>query len=222
MFRFNPKDGKDSKKIATFTGLHLYRFSHKRQTIRSCARHEPGSVKMKKLFLMMIAVVCIGLSANAQLNGQFITGQVGHVYFRAFNTTGYAFPVSITATSSDRSNSETVTVGQGFVLGPTTPWKWYWKSGDRITVTYPNGQSVYWQCPANDCAYGSNSPSFRGTNSDGYIYKGTITLTRITSGTTETFYHFNKGGVDYVATSKRGPYYRLARRMTINYINYKY
>ncbi len=55
-------------------------------------------------------------------------------------------------------------------------------------------------------------------NSDGYIYKGTISLTRVVSGKHERFYHFNKGGVDYVATSKSGPYYRLARRMTINHI----
>lgn len=59
-------------------------------------------------------------------------------------------------------------------------------------------------------------------NSDGYIYKGTITLTRVASGRQERFYLFNKGGVDYVATSKSGPYYRLARRMTINNIDYKY
>lgn len=59
-------------------------------------------------------------------------------------------------------------------------------------------------------------------NSDGYIYKGTISLTRIVSGQKETFYHFKKKGIDYVAKSKRGPYYRLARRMTIDYIDYKY
>lgn len=71
--------------------------------------------------------------------------------------------------------------------------------------------------------YGSEI-SFRGhnTNSDGYIYKGTITLTRVTSGIQESFYHFNKGGTDYVAISKSGPYYRLSHRMTINYIDYKY
>lgn len=59
-------------------------------------------------------------------------------------------------------------------------------------------------------------------NSDGYIYKGTIILTRVVSGQRETFYLFNKRGVDYVAKTKRGPYYRLARRMTINHIDYKY
>lgn len=59
-------------------------------------------------------------------------------------------------------------------------------------------------------------------NSDGYIYKGTITLTRVVSGQRETFYLFNKRGVDYVAKTKKGPYYRLARRMTINHIDYKY
>lgn len=59
-------------------------------------------------------------------------------------------------------------------------------------------------------------------NSDGYIYKGTIILTRVVSGQRETFYHLNKRGVDYVAKTKKGPYYRLARRMTINHIDYKY
>lgn len=58
--------------------------------------------------------------------------------------------------------------------------------------------------------------------SDGYIYKGTITLTRVVSGQKETFYHFNKRGVDYVAKSRRGPYYKLERRMTIGHIDYKY
>lgn len=58
-------------------------------------------------------------------------------------------------------------------------------------------------------------------NSDGFFYKGTIILTRVVSGQRETFYLFNRKGVDYVAKSKHGPYYRLSRRMTINYIDYK-
>lgn len=57
-------------------------------------------------------------------------------------------------------------------------------------------------------------------NSDGYILKGTIVLTRMISGQQERFYLFNKRGVDYVATSKFGPYYRLERRMNINGIVY--
>lgn len=78
-----------------------------------------------------------------------------------------------------------------------------------------------------DTVSGERYPDGRQTieladrNSDGYIYKGTITLTRVSSGIRETFYLFNKRGVDYVATSKSGPYYRLSRRMTINGIDYK-
>lgn len=66
--------------------------------------------------------------------------------------------------------------------------------------------------------------TFRGrdTNSDGFIYKGTINLTRVISGIQDQFYHFNKKGVDYVATSKSGPYHRLSHRMTISYIDYEY
>lgn len=44
--------------------------------------------------------------SKAQLNGQFATGQDGHIYFQAHNTTGYAFPIAITATSLDRTNSD--------------------------------------------------------------------------------------------------------------------
>lgn len=71
----------------------------------------------------------------------------------------------------------------------------------------------------NACQAASYS---RDRNSDGYIYKGTIVLTRVKSGIQEKFYLFNKQGVEYVATSKSGPFYRLARRMTINGIEYKY
>lgn len=65
---------------------------------------------------------------------------------------------------------------------------------------------------------------FRGTdsNSDGYIFQGNISLERVISGKTESFYLFNKGGIDYVAKSKSGPYYRLSSRMTINGIDYQY
>lgn len=61
-----------------------------------------------------------------------------------------------------------------------------------------------------------------GPDDDGFIYKGTISLTRVISGKKDTFYLFNKRGFDYVATSKSGPFYRLQSRMTINGIDYKY
>lgn len=70
----------------------------------------------------------------------------------------------------------------------------------------------------------SSEISFRGTgsNSDGYIFQGNISLERVISGKTESFYLFNKGGIDYVAKSKSGPYYRLSGCMTINGIDYQY
>lgn len=69
-----------------------------------------------------------------------------------------------------------------------------------------------------------NEITFRGRNpnSDGYILQGDIVLERVISGKTDSFYLFNKGGVEYVSTSKNGPYYRLSHRMTINNIDYKY
>ncbi|MBD5309708.1 MAG: hypothetical protein HDS10_04695 [Bacteroides sp.] len=168
----------------------------------------------------IVFILVTSFTSHAQLNGQFVKGQDGHIYFQAINTTGYAFPVTITATSSDRTNSETFTVVQGFILGPSTPWAWYWKSGDRISVTYPNGQGVYWQCNMTDGAYNSSSPSFRGTDSDGYIFQGTIELMRVGSGNVDVFYHFKKGTISYVSTSKSGPYIKLSKRLKINNIDY--
>jgi hypothetical protein len=61
-----------------------------------------------------------------------------------------------------------------------------------------------------------------GPDDDGFIYKGTITLTRVGSGRKDTFLLFNKRGVNYVAVRNGGPYIRLERRMTINNIDYIY
>lgn len=64
--------------------------------------------------------------------------------------------------------------------------------------------------------------SFHGTRDDGFIHKGRVELKRVGSRKPESFYLFNKGGVDYVAKKMSGPYYRLERRMTIENIDYTY
>lgn len=75
--------------------------------------------------------------------GGFQQGNDGHIYFVANNQTGATFNIQIVAASTDRNNSETKTMtpNGGFYLGPTTPWRWYWKRGDKISVVYANGQS---------------------------------------------------------------------------------
>lgn len=107
---------------------------------------------MKRLICSFF-IVFLSTSAFSQLSGSFSKDGNGNIYFQAINISGYYFNATIVATSNDRQNSETITVGEGFILGPTTPWRWYWKKGDRITVTYPNGHSVYWVCPETDKAY---------------------------------------------------------------------
>lgn len=104
--------------------------------------------------LFLSSFIFIG-KISAQLNGQFLTGQDGHIYFQAANVSGTYFNATITAISeyNERKNSETITVGQGFILGPSTPWEWYWVQGDKIYVTYPNGQQVFWECPYTDSSY---------------------------------------------------------------------
>lgn len=113
----------------------------------------------RSIFVAILALA--SLNCFAQLQGGFTTGQDGHIYFQATNVSGYQFTAIIKAISEDRTNTETITVGQGFYLGPSTPWRWYWKEGDRIIVTYPNGNSVYWECPQSDPSYTTGFKSLR-------------------------------------------------------------
>lgn len=115
---------------------------------------------MKKLIVFFLFFFIASGYSFAQLQGTFYTAQDGHIYFKAINVSGGNISVIINAYSSDRTNSESITINDGFILGPTTPWRWFWKKGDYIEVTYPWGQSVYWECPASDNIY--NSPSFSG------------------------------------------------------------
>lgn len=122
-------------------------------------------------FVIFILVLFSTMSVNAQFLGGFDYGNDGHIYFSASNNSGYTYTVKITAISSDRSNSETRTIssGNGFYIGPTTPWKWYWKRGDQLHIVYANGQSQYWVCPENDPAYSTSNVSFGGKCCNGTV-----------------------------------------------------
>lgn len=89
---------------------------------------------------------------------------------------------------------------------------------DKTEIT----TSSYYSDSESDGYAGEITFRGHGTSSDGYIYKGTINLTRVVSRIQDSFYHFKKGSIDYVATSKRGPYLPLSHRMTINHIDYEY
>lgn len=127
-------------------------------------------MKMKRFgILLFMMFMCI--TANAQMVGGFQQGNDGHIYFVANNQTWATFNIQIVAVSTDRNNSETkmITPNDGFYLGPTTPWRWYWKKGDKISVIYDNGQSQTWVCPQNDCAYSRSNVSFRGKHCSGSV-----------------------------------------------------
>lgn len=119
----------------------------------------------------LLAMIFMCLIANAQMVGGFQQGKDGHIYFVANNKTGETFNIRIVAVSIDRNNSEvkTMTPNGGFFLGPVTPWKWYWKKGDKISVVYPDGQSQTWVCPQSDNAYNRSGVSFRGSHCTGTI-----------------------------------------------------
>ena len=123
---------------------------------------------MKRLMTAFAFMVMCHVASFAQIVGGFTTGNDGHIYFQAGNNTYYTYQVKIVAVSSDRRNSEqrVLAPGNGFYLGPTTPWQWYWKRGDQISVVYPNGQSQTWTCPQSDRAYNGNV-SFKGKHCRG-------------------------------------------------------
>lgn len=125
--------------------------------------------KCKKLMLL-IAIILLTIPSIAQLRGEFYTARDGHIYFQAINTLGYNFNVFVSAVSIDGRESpvEYISVGQGFYLGPSTPWRWFWKKGDIILVTYPDGSQFSWKCPYTDRTY-NNNVSFKGKHCNGIV-----------------------------------------------------
>lgn len=136
-----------------------------------------------KYFVILCLFAITGLSLSAQMIGSFQQGNDGHIYFSATNQSGVAFNVQIIAISTDRRNSEvsTITSNGGFYLGPSTPWQWYWKKGDKISIVYPNGQNQTWVCPQNDNVY-RKSPSFQGKHCNGTVGCNCPGFSPITNG----------------------------------------
>ena len=139
---------------------------------------------MRKLNVFTLFVfLMIGIKVPAQLSGTFLWSN-NHLYFTASNVTNYSFPISITAVSeyNDMQRSESIVVGPGggFHLGPTTPWHWSWHSGDRIYVTYPDGNTVYWECEMTETK--PNQPSFKGKVCTGSVGCDCTKFVPITDG----------------------------------------
>lgn len=117
---------------------------------------------------VFVFLIMCHLVSYTQIVGGFTIGNDGHIYFQAGNNTYYTYQVTIVAVSSDRRNSEqrVIVPGNGFYLGPTTPWRWYWKQDDKISVVYANGQTQTWTCPQSDKIYNENI-SFKGKHCSG-------------------------------------------------------
>ena len=118
--------------------------------------------------MVLPIMLIMHFTSSAQITGSFNVGQDGHIYFQAQNQTDYTYQITIVAVSSDRDNSEgwTLSPGNGFYLCPSTPWQWYWKQGDTISVIYQNGHSQTWICPQSDQSY---NVTFKGTHCSGTV-----------------------------------------------------
>ena len=139
---------------------------------------------MKHIYKLLIigVLLCANSQLFAQLNGDYYRANDGHIYFKATNTLNTSGTIKITAISyyNDEMREEYVTIrgyGDGFYLGPTTPWKWYWHKGDRLYITYPDGSSVFWECPYtephNEISFHNHGDATPPNHSrDGYIYQG--------------------------------------------------
>lgn len=116
------------------------------------------SVIFTKKSLLFSIILLISNISIAQLSGEFNLMEDGHYYFKAVNQFDTHGTIKIRAISYYRDivNEEYITIkgyGDGFILGPSTPWKWYWHKGDRIYIVYPDGTDVHWECPYTDKWY---------------------------------------------------------------------
>lgn len=124
---------------------------------------------MKKIKLLLLLTMMY-LSSFGQVNGKFQYLNDTRLYLLIQNQTQYSFS-AIGAVYRDGTcyNSEALQFqpGSAFILGPSTPWRWQWQSGDTYVITYPNGSSSVWKCTIND-NQGSMNPSFKKSYSDGH------------------------------------------------------
>ena len=99
---------------------------------------------------ILFGLVC--LCSHGQLQGSYNYAQDGRIYFYLSNPTYYQIPVVWGVYNYDRNEQRqyqgVMRPGETFVYGPNA--NWVWMKGERFTVTYANGQSVYWTCPETD------------------------------------------------------------------------
>ena len=173
---------------------------------------------------IVVAALCLlSLYSFAQLQGSFQYGQDGHIYFYLHNPTPYSISVNWgvnnSQTGESRQNFGVMSPNGTFIYGPNN--RWIWMENETFTVTYSNGESVYWTCPQTDPTVKPSNTNFKGgENSDGYIPKGKIRLRRTISGLYDTFDLYNKRGINYVRF--KGVYYKISGSGTITIDNIKY
>lgn len=121
--------------------------------------------RMKKSILLFM--IGLSLTANAQLTGSFQNMKDGHVYFVLTNPTRFNLYVSWWATNSitneQLNNGFILGAGNSAYFGPSTIG-WTWIKGERFTVVV-NASTGYWECPRTDPSVRNSNPSFRSSSS---------------------------------------------------------
>lgn len=109
--------------------------------------------------LIAFCLFCTSHFSNAQLPGIFNYGNDGHIYFFLTNNSNNHVPVRVTAQNRQKGEQRTaeakILPGNVFYFGPN--YGWIWEQGETMTVTYGNGQSYNWACPATDPAAQNSS-----------------------------------------------------------------
>ena len=125
---------------------------------------------MKRMLLFLCVFFGGTLTLMSQITGGFYQ-QNGYVYFMGQNISGGALRnLTIRCVNSVLSQQQTFRMnflvnGGTFTVGPNDGWAW--ELGERLIVTYANGQSVYWDfqpvptlgMPDDNMYYYNNSTS---------------------------------------------------------------
>lgn len=102
---------------------------------------------MKRITLFLGSLCVFTTTLLAQITGGFYN-QNGYIYFIGQNVSGYGLSnLTIKCVNNELNQQQTFTMdflsnGNRFSVGPSEDW--VWQPGERLIITYANGQSVYW------------------------------------------------------------------------------
>lgn len=125
---------------------------------------------MKRITLFLYLTCVFTTTLLAQINGGFYR-QNGYIYFIGQNVSGYSLSnLTIKCVNYALNQEQTFSMkflsnGNTFAVGPSEGW--VWQPGEKLTIIYANGQSVYWiyqPVSISNSPYDNSSNNSSGNN----------------------------------------------------------